>query len=144
MDIMEKQKDYADRLRTIRDMEGEKLSKLKFLFQTFNPPCHQTIMQFLAREKLKGNDEVSRKEIIAYARDVFNFDPPLITISLRRMFYLGVLEKGKVNPFLEKEVTYALSEMFEEISKAVCILEDLLEKVSPEQLDVYRRNINYK
>ena len=130
---------YADRLRCIRDMEGEKMAKLKYLFATFFPPCHRAIIKHLASEKLKGNDFVPRKDLIAEIRDVNGFEPPLITISIRRMFYLGIIGKEKRFEFLEKEVVYGLSDMFEEISKAVCLLEDLLGRVTPEQLDVYRK-----
>lgn len=136
------QKNYADRLRAIRDMEGEKMAKLKYLFATFYPACHRAIIQHLAGEKLKGEDFIPRKDLIAEIRDVHNFEPPLITISLRRMYYLGIISKRKRFEFLEREVCYGLSDMFEEVSKAVCILEDLLGNITPEQLDVYRRRIH--
>jgi len=120
--------DYPKRLALIRDMEQSEMEKLKYLFAAFGPPCHHAIIKYLTTKRLQGERIVWRNDLNKYIVDEYQFEQPHVSISLRRMYNLGLLIKEKPEGN-KKNVYYGLSEMFNDITVSIVKIKKYLPNI---------------
>lgn len=112
-------KDYASRLRMIRDMSQEDLGKIKKMFSPLRSESCQTIIKYLAKQRLKGDNTVWRQKLLTEMVEVYKFDQTRIGQNLRVMINAGILKKVKDG---DKHKMYGLSDAFVRISKAIVLI----------------------
>jgi len=119
---------YANRLRSVRDMKEDDMGKFKHLFAAFGPKINQSMIKHFCKERLRGNDFLWCSDLNAHLVDTYGYVQPHVSISLGRLTKLGILIK-KRDGMNKRYVYYSLSPNFREITKALYILIHMLPSI---------------
>ena len=119
--------DYAERIRHLARLSEDDLKKYKKMFSPLVSESGQNVFRFLIEKKLEGEPFVWRQDVLDYMWDTYKYRQSRVAHNLLQMVQAGICEIKAVG---KRDKYYGLSDGFSNISSAMILLSENLDKVT--------------